>query len=225
MSTLSKTGLFVVLVSLFVRANAAAQWNAARFGEGADVNRVYATFGVDPAFIGTLGLAHVVSLARHPLQLNAEGGIVVTKPGMRDFRARIGTQTSLMRWRSVGITGAAAFITRGTENSVYQGFDFGADLSAALGVYRPRWFAAGEYGKDKAIITHLTHSEWYRTNFYAGARDGWYLDAGGTYHYGVAGGITLGSMEMAARVGLLRTERFNTLAVPIYASIGLGFGF
>jgi len=31
-----------------------------------------------------------------------------------------------------------------------------------------------------AIITHLTHSDWYRENIYRDAKDGWYLDADGT---------------------------------------------
>jgi hypothetical protein len=93
-------------------------------------------------------------------------------------------------------------------------------------VYRHGWFAAGEFGLDRAIITHVTtHSDWYRTNFYPDAKDGWYLDAGGTFHYGVAAGFALGRAEVVGRFGLLRTEKFNELMPPLYASVGVGFGF
>ena len=91
-------------------------------------------------------------------------------------------------------------------------------------MYRQRWFTGGEFGFDKAIITHVTHSDWYRNHYYPDANDGWYLDAGGTYHYGLAGGVTLGRTEIVGRVGLLRTERFKSLATPGYVSLGVGFG-
>jgi hypothetical protein len=97
--------------------------------------------------------------------------------------------------------------------------------SLTLNVYRHRWFAAGELGFDKAIITHVTHSDWYRTHIYPDAKDGWYLDAGGTYRAGLAGGVALGRTEIVGRVGWLRTEDFNELLPPMYASVGVAFGF
>jgi hypothetical protein len=92
-------------------------------------------------------------------------------------------------------------------------------------VYRSGWFAAGEFGFDKAIITHVTHSDWYRTYFYAQARDGWYLNTGGTFHYGLVGGFAIGRTELLLRYGALRTEQFNDLTPPMYASLGFGVAF
>ena len=103
--------------------------------------------------------------------------------------------------------------------------NFGADFTGTVGVYRSGWFVAGELGFDKAIITHVTHSDWYHTYFYTQARDGWYLDAGGTFHYGLVGGIAFGRTELLLRYGALRTEKFNDLTPPMYASIGLGLAF
>jgi hypothetical protein len=91
-------------------------------------------------------------------------------------------------------------------------------------VYRPGWFAAAEFGKDKAIVTHVTHTDWYR-QYYPDAKDGWYLDAGGTYHTGVRAGLTLGKAELIGRAGWMKTEKFNDVTPPLYGSVGLGFGF
>jgi len=118
-----------------------------------------------------------------------------------------------------------AFITRGTENSIYRAFNFGADFTGAAGVYRRSWFLAGEFGFDKAVITHIAHTDWYRTHFYPEAKDGWYLNAGGTFHYGVTGGVAFGRPELAVRAGRLRTEDFNDLTPPMYAGVGVGFRF
>ena len=200
-----------------------AQWNVARFESGQ--NRIYTSFGLDPAFIPTVGYGRVVPLFGHKFQFAGDVGIVAASMDTRDFRARLQALTSIVHWRSLHLTGSATFITRGTDNSIYQGFNFGADFTGTVGIYRPRWFVAGEFGFDKAIITHVTHSDWYRTYFYTQARDGWYLDAGGTFHYGLVGGIAFGRTELLLRYGALRTEKFNDLTPPMYASLGFGVAF
>jgi hypothetical protein len=212
----------LALVALTAR-DATAQWNAARLD--GNPNRVYSTLGIDPAVLPTVGYARIVRLFGHPFQLAGDVGVVAAEWDTRDFRARLDAFTSLLRWRSLHLTGSAAFITRGTSNSIYDGLNFGADFTGALGVHRHRWFAAGEFGFDKAVITHITHSEWYRQYFYPEAKDGWYLTGGGTFHYGLAAGVTLGPTELVARYGWRRTERFGELTPPMYASLGIGLGF
>lgn len=212
-----------VLVSMLATQDAVAQWNVDRFGT--DQNRVYTSFGLDPALVTSLGYGRVISLKGHEFQLTGEAGLAAAHIDTRDFRVRLGTQTSLMHWRSIHLTGGALFITRGTENVLYRGINFGADITGTLGVYRHRWFAAGEFGKDKAIVTHLTHSDWYKKYYYADAKDGWYLDTGGTFHYGLVGGFAFGRWEAIGRFGWRRTEQFNDVVPPMYASVEVGLGF
>ena len=212
-----------ILLSGLVARDAAAQWNVARFETNR--NRVYTTFGLDPAWVGSVGYSRVIALGGHDYQLTGEVGAATARLDVHDFRVRLGAQTSLLHWRSLRLTGSATAIARGTENSIYQAFSWGADFTAAAGVYRHGWFAAGEFGKDKAVITHVTNSDWYRRYFYPDAKDGWYLDAGGTFHYGLAAGVALGSVELVGRFGFLRTEDFEQMTPPMYASVGLGLGF
>ena len=210
-----------LLLSAGIAGDAAAQWNVARYGT--DRSRIYTTFGMDPAFVGSLGYGRVVTVKRHDFQLSGDVGMVTSKMDTRDFRARLGVQTSLVQWRDVHLTGSASFITRGTENAIYKGLNFGADITGSLGVYRSKWFAAGEAGFDKAIVTHVTHSDWYREHHYAEAKDGWYIDTGGTWHGGLTGGVTLGRAELMGRIGWHQTEKHNALMSPMYASLGVGF--
>jgi len=210
------------LITLFLARDAAAQWNVARYEDHR--NHLLVTSGLDPAMVTELGYGRVFRAFGRDLQLAGNAGVVTADVDVSDFRARLGAQTWLLRWRSLHFTGSATFITRGTENSIYRGLNFGSDFTATLGAYRHGWFAAGEFGYDKAIITHITQSDWYRDNFYPEAKDGWYLDAGGTFHYGLTGGIALGRAEIFARLGWRRTERFNDLIPPVYGNLGVGFG-
>jgi len=212
-----------LLLSTLAAPEATAQWNVARFDRGP--NRVYTSFGLDPALVTTVGYSRVVPLVGHPLQFSGDVGIAAAALDTRDFRGRVQVFTSLVRWRFLYLNGSATAIIRGTENSIYRGLNFGADFTATAGVYRTRWFAAGEFGFDKAVITYLKHSDWYRQYFYAEAKNGWYLDAGGTFHYGLVGGITVGRTELSLRGGFLRTEDFNDLVPPAYVSLGVGVGF
>ena len=80
-------------------------------------------------------------------------------------------------------------------------------------------------GFDKAIVTHVTHTDWYRTHYYPDAKDGWYIDAGGTFHTGPTAGFATGKVEVVGRFGWLWTEEFNDLTPPMYASLAVGYGF
>lgn len=211
-----------VLVGIMAQ-EAGAQWNVARYS--ASTNRAYTSFGMDPAVVTSVGYARVLAIATHPVQLSVDGALAGGELDTHDFRARLSAQSSIVQWESIHFVGSATFITRGTQNDTYTGLNFGADFTGWLGMYRDHWFAAGEFGFDKAIVTHIEHSDWYRTNYYADAKDGWYLTGGGTFHYGLAAGVPLGRMEVTGRFGWQQTEDFNDLTSPFYGSLGLGVGF
>lgn len=212
-----------LLVPALLAGGAQAQWNVARFDRSP--NRIYSVFGLDPAFTTTVGYGRVVPVFGHPIQLSGDAGIGAAGMDLDDFRARLTATSSVLRWRSLHLAGSATFITRGTKNAIYQGLNFGADFTGAAGVYRPGWHVAGEFGFDKAIITHVTHTDWYRTYVYPDAKDGWYLDAGGIWHYGVAGSVAVGRLELLGRFGWQQTEEWNALDPPVYASLGAAIGF
>jgi hypothetical protein len=222
MTTTLRVAVALAILGL-VAQEAAAQWNAARFG--AARNQVYTTFGLDPAFVTSVGYARIVPVLGREWQLGVEVGAAAFNFDRRDFRTRVQLRTSIVRWRSLRLTGSAAFLTRGTENVIYRGFDFGSDLTGTVGVYRQGWFFAGEFGFDKAIITHLVQSDWYRRYYYPEAKDGWYLTGGGTFHYGATTGVAIGAAELALRAGWRRTETWDNSMPPMYASLGLGFRF
>ena len=218
--TMIAAGIFL---SMIAAQDAAAQWNVARYGTGQ--NRVYAIFGLDPAVVTSVGYGRVMPAFGHGIELSGDVGLATAHFDAHDFRARISVNTSVLHWRSIHLTGRVTALARGTKNDVYNGFNFGADITGGVGVYRPRWFAAGEFGKDKSIVTHVAHTDWYRDHYYPDAKDGWYLDTGGTFHYGIVTGLTVGRTDLVARAGLRRTEDWNEVSPPMYASIGVGFAF
>src|SRR5215208_1268736 len=111
MKRITSSTLCALSALALVAGEAAAQWNVARFETNR--NRVYTTFGLDPAFVGSAGYARVVSVMDHDFQLSGDAGLATAKLDAHDFRARPGTQTSLVRWHSARLTGSADMISRG----------------------------------------------------------------------------------------------------------------
>ena len=196
------------------------QWNVTRFDSS--TTWAYTSYGLDPAVVGSIGFARSIPQFRESL-VSAEVGWVVAGFDARDFRGRVTAQTSAVRWRSLRLTGDVALSARGTTNSIYRALGIGAATTWTLGVYRPRWFAGTEAGIDHNMATRITHTDWYKTYFYPDAKDGWYGGTGGTIHYGLTGGVTLGRTELMTRAGFLRTEQLNETVPPMYVNVGFGF--
>lgn len=215
--------IVAILLSVIIAQDALAQWNVARFEPGR--RSIYTTAGLDPAIVASLGYTNVFTVKGRPVQLLTELGVPAAKMDANDFRVRLGAQASLFSRGPWMLTGSLTAVTRGTENAIYRGINFGADLAGTLGIYRPGWFTATEVGYDAAVITHVRHSDFYREHYYPDAKDGWYLDAGGTYRFGAAGGVTLGRAEVVARAGWLRSEYGNDVTPPFYGALGVGFKF
>jgi hypothetical protein len=65
MSRLAHLALGIALTML-ATSNAQAQWNVARFR--AERNRAYTTFGLDPAFVTSVGYARTFPVLTHEFQ-------------------------------------------------------------------------------------------------------------------------------------------------------------
>ena len=123
------------------------------------------------------------------------------------------------------LAGQGRLISRGTRNDIFDAHSVGADLTAYLGYYGARRFAAVELGFDKAVATYLSHRDWYRDHFYKGAVDGWYSSMGGTWHTGLVAGVDLGRVELAARANLHWSQGGNALSPPINGTLSVAYAF
>lgn len=69
-----------------------------------------------------------------------------------------------------------------------------------IGLYKTRWFVAGETGFDKAIVTHFKHSDLYKENSPL-VQDGWYQPAtGGNFYYGVQTGYSFKTADLTLKL-------------------------
>ncbi len=142
-----------------------------------------------------------------------------------DFKVRLGGQVEVIRRGGFSATVKVYSPFRRFENSLVRLINFGGEFSGVAGFYRKHWYVAGEFGFDKAIATHVRHTDLERET-YPDARDGWYVPTGGNYFYGLQAGVSFGKSDVSLKAGNLATQGWKTKPyVPKYAVLEYNYRF
>jgi len=173
------------------------------------------------------GAAYGYSLkTKIPFILCAEYSFPSGKTLLDDYKTKVGGQVRIFQKGKIQMSTKVYGIFRRYENSLVRLMNFGSDVSGVVGYYKPRWFIAGEFGFDKAIVTNFKHSETYK-DIFPGVKDGWYEPAtGGNFNYGLQGGFSFKRNDIFLKAGRLITQDFKTKPfVPFYFQLGYNYKF
>jgi hypothetical protein len=220
--------LWLAVAALLVVATAARPARAqsiSRLDSGEQA--VTTEAGLEAGMVTSVGYAAGVALGStgRTLMPFAQASLLVARPDLHDYAFKAGAQTSVLRAGWFDLATQLALEVAGTSNSIYEATALRTDLVLLAGHYGRRWFAVAEAGYDRAWLTYIKNSDWYRTNFYPGAVDGWYGGTGGNLHGGVKGGGRVGPVEIVLRAGVVETETLQSLDLPFYATVGASYRF
>jgi hypothetical protein len=188
---------------------------------------VTAETGLQSAVVTSLGYARGLRVGAldRTLMPFVQATLPVAKPDLHDYAVRAGAQVSALSVGWFDLSLQLAFEVAETENSIYRGTALRSDVVLLAGHYGRRWFAVGEAGYDRAWLTYVKNSDWYRAYFYSDAKDGWYGGTAGTLHAGAKVGLTFARVEIVARGGVNKTETLQKLDLPFYATLGANYRF
>ena len=163
----------------------------------------------------TFGLGYGYKFnTKMPILANIEYSFPAGNNLFDDFKTRIGGQVEVLRRGSFSATVKAYCPIRRFENNQVTFFNFGSEFSGVAGFYRRKWFVAGEFGFDKAVATHVKHSQRALDN-YPGLQNGWYVPTGGNYFFGLQTGISIRASDISLKAGKLVSQGFkNAPFVP-----------
>lgn len=155
-----------------------------------------------------------------PLVLNAEFSMPFGDKVFDDFKTKIGGQLNLVRANNFFATVKAYGIIRRYENDFARLINFGSEFSATAGYYKNKWFIAPEIGFDKAIVTHIKHSDLMK-EYNPGVVSGWYIPTGGNFLFGLQSGYSFNNSDVYAKVGKTISQDLKSNAtVPLYFQVG-----
>lgn len=183
-------------------------------------NIINVNLGYDFGFTYGIGYMRQVN-TKVPILLNLELSQPSGKEAFDDFKTKIGGQVRVYQVNHFQFIAKVQGVFRRYHNDYVRLLNFGSDMSAVIGYYKPRWFASSEFGFDKAVVTHFKHSDRYRENF-PDVRDGWYKPAtGGNFYFGLQGGISFKSKDITLKFGKVIQQDLKTNpTIPFYVQIG-----
>lgn len=216
------TKLFLLTPIVWVLANSIANAQTVNWSSLKPEQRHIATvnLGYDYAFSYGIGYGYQLK-TKVPAVLNLEFSQPAGDQLFDDFKTKLGGQVRVFRTNHIQLIVKVQGVFRRYHNDFVRMLNFGSDMSGVIGYYRPKWFASGEFGFDKAIVTHFRHSEEYKSDF-PGVKDGWYKPAtGGNFYFGLQTGISFGNSDMTLKLGRVVEQDFKTNPiVPFYIQVG-----
>jgi hypothetical protein len=176
--------------------------------------------GVDFGLTAGAGYGYQLK-TKMPIILNVEFSAPAGDKISDDFKTKIGGYIRLYEVNNFQFGAKVQGVFRRFENSFVNLLNFGSDMAAFAGYYRPKWFLAGEAGFDKAIVTHFKHTAAYKENF-PSVKDGWYEPAtGGNFYYGFQTGYSFGRNDLSLKAGKILNQDFSSKPLlPFYLQVG-----
>lgn len=184
-----------------------------------------ANIGLDYALVYGIGYGYKLPTT-FPIVLFGSVSLPAGENIFDDYKVKLGGNTDVFQLGDVHASINLNGVFRVYHSDYVRLINFGSDFSAAIGYYKQKWMVSGEFGFDKAIVTHIKNGPSY-LEINPLAQDGWYEPAtGGNFYYGLQTGISLKQSDIYLKAGKVLVQNFKTTPLfPFYAQVGYNFKF
>ncbi len=218
------TGIVFIILTLTIKHLNAQSVNWAGLNERKHI--INGAFALENGMIRSIGYSQIFNTGLLPICANIELSMPFGNKSFDDYKTKLGAQVRWFEYRNFHVISKIQSTFRRYENDFVRLVNFGSDMSAIVGYYRPKWFLAGEFGFDKAIITQFRHSDIYRNQFPL-VSDGWFEPStGGNFYFGIQTGYSFKNQDLTLKAGKCYEQDFKTKPTfPYYAQLGINFKF
>jgi len=189
-------------------------------------NIIQTSIGLNLAVIGNIEYGRVLKFKEKLYVVSANITMPMGEKMFDDGKVAINISGNTINYGNWKVPIHLGFFSTFTSNKMSSISTLGTQISINPGYYKKSWFIASEITYDKFIFSYIENSDFYREVYFSEAKDGWYKNSGGNFHFGVIGGKTFtNNNELNFKIGIISTEKFNTPLVPYYAVVGYKFVF
>lgn len=182
--------------------------------------------GGDYGIVGGVGYAHKIESKHFLMWVNIDISTPFGKDILDDYKVKSGGQIRLLSFRKFQLGMSLQVVFRTIRMHYIESQNLGSELMLTGGYYTRKWFIAGEFGFDKADVTHIKHKDSYKL-IYPEVKNGWYeVPTGGNFNYGIRTGISFSKNDLYLRAGMLKTQDFKSIPLlPFYGQLGYNYKF
>ncbi len=188
-------------------------------------NIIQASFGLDMAVMANIEYGRVIPIKGKPYILSANVSMPFGENGFDDCQMTLNFSGNTLKKDNWAMPAHFGIFTTTTKNSMSSISSSGIRISINPGYYKASWFVASEIVYDKFLLSNIKNSDLYKKVYYSEAKDGWYKNSGGNFHFGILSGKTIGKNELNLKFGMITTEQLNLVLVSYYAQIGYRISF
>ncbi len=186
--------------------------------------------GFDPTFTLGVSYTYVIRAFNRPIALEmAFSAPLALVPDGDHGTVQSGVGTLLAPessgwngWLQGGLDLTAGRTGVSRERSV------GLYAAATPGYFTSRWYAGPTFRYEKTLVTHRSHTAWYR-DVYPEVADGWYTNDSGYFVLGAAGGVSVAnSLALDGFVGYKLSDdlrSYDPFVIPASAKISMYYRF
>ncbi len=181
--------------------------------------------GLEYGAVLELRYAYLLNPERR-LLLNASASIPLGEEILDDYKITAGVQQPVFQ---IGhLNWSYSLDANFRSNNLYYVHmkSIGLEGNTIMGYYREKSHIGIEIGYDSALLTRMNHTDSYIMQF-PKVTNGWFLNAGANWHYGVQGSYSLlDSNELNIKIGLLTgLGRKENPLIPYYLKLGWNYHF
>ncbi len=159
----------------------------------------------------------------HPFVVGVDMTVPLFSPDLRDLRARIISEATLLRKGSFEVRAGIDPMLITVNMETEQMTSVGADFHVFTGITSENWNVGMELNYNRIFSTQITHTDHYREQVFIEVVDGWYRSTASNMRIGLLINRTIDRFDVYMNGGLSKTGTFNNyLFVPtMYALLGV----
>jgi hypothetical protein len=179
--------------------------------------------GLESALVMRLGYSHRGDFLGEDSRIYAHFTLPAAEVDLGDFAFDAGVRMHLYEHEGWGVQALAGPVMHRAENELFAATGLGVRAVVLPGYQSEGWGLMLDLGIEQMFATQVTHSDLYRSTYYAGARDGWYAMPGSTLHAGVRTGFRIRKLELSMSGGVMTDIELKPNLSPFYLMLGSAY--
>lgn len=193
--------------------------------DGKSKNFFNYSVGLDNGFENSFIYGRVITIDSSNMLLSAKLDMPSGKIILDDFNFDINAMMNLVSYDKIRMPMKASINFTLENNKLMSQSSYGIGLSISPGYYGNNWYLAANIDYRASLLNNVRVKNFYKENYYADAKDGWYKNNTSTFRFGLNTGVNINCSEINLSIAYISSINAESNTVPISLMLGYNCNF